>query len=475
MIRVDTGYVESALACRLARHDKTKGAVIVVSCSRPEISEYINSPPATMASDSAPMPVSGGSMLRSSLPSRTSRERRTAEVSSSSALTSRNFLIYLIGSTVSLHGLWVYRVALGWFAWQLTGSEFWVGVVAFTQFAPAVFFGPLFGVLADRVDRRKASIVINFCSTLNMLLLGGLAAVGKVDIAVLALLSLVQGSLDGAHTPIRMTLVPNLVSKEQLQSAIASTSISFNVSRFVGPAIAGVIIATLGVSAAFAINGVSYLAIVAAVFFVKVRPMVSRDKKPGDLWSELLEGVRYVRQHRTIRGLMLMIAVASIFGRGALEMLPAFVDAVLGRGSSGLATLTSVIGVGAVATGLVLARSTQWLNIGVIRMSVIVGGILVIAFGANAEFWLAVPIITLLGVIFSLGGIGSQILLQSLVDDEIRGRVSSLWGMIAFGGTALGGLVVGAASAVFGLQATVIVTGVLCSVAALIPRYTKLP
>lgn len=394
-------------------------------------------------------------------------------MSSSSALTSRNFLIYLIGSTVSLHGLWVYRVALGWFAWQLTGSEFWVGVVAFTQFAPAVFFGPLFGVLADRVDRRKASIVINLCSTLNMLLLGGLAALGEVDIAVLALLSLVQGSLDGAHTPIRMTLVPNLVSKEQLQSAIASTSISFNVSRFVGPAIAGVIIATLGVSAAFAINGVSYLAIVAAVFFVKVRPMVSRDKKPGDLWSELLEGVRYVRQHRTIRGLMLMIAVASIFGRGALEMLPAFVDAVLGRGSSGLATLTSVIGVGAVATGLVLARRTQWLNIGVIRMSVIVGGILVIAFGANTEFWLAVPIITLLGVIFSLGGIGSQILLQSLVDDEIRGRVSSLWGMIAFGGTALGGLVVGAAAAVFGLQVTVIVAGVLCSVAALIPRYTK--
>ena len=394
-------------------------------------------------------------------------------MSSSSALTSRNFLIYLIGSTVSLHGLWVYRVALGWFAWQLTGSEFWVGVVAFTQFAPAVFFGPLFGVLADRVDRRKASIVINLCSTLNMLLLGGLAALGEVDIAVLALLSLVQGSLDGAHTPIRMTLVPNLVSKEQLQSAIASTSISFNVSRFVGPAIAGVIIATLGVSAAFAINGVSYLAIVAAVFFVKVRPMVSRDKKPGDLWSELLEGVRYVRQHRTIRGLMLMIAVASIFGRGALEMLPAFVDAVLGRGSSGLATLTSVIGVGAVATGLVLARRTQWLNIGVIRMSVIVGGILVIAFGANTEFWLAGPIITLLGVIFSLGGIGSQILLQSLVDDEIRGRVSSLWGMIAFGGTALGGLVVGAAAAVFGLQVTVIVAGVLCSVAALIPRYTE--
>ncbi len=194
-------------------------------------------------------------------------------MSNSSALSSRNFLIYLIGSTVSLHGLWIYRVALGWFAWQLTGSEFWVGVVAFTQFAPAVFFGPLFGVLVDRVDRRKASIFINSCSMVNMLLLGALAAWGQVDIFVLTALSLVQGSLDGAHIPVRMTLVPNLVSREQLQSAIATTSISFNVSRFVGPAIAGLIIATLGVSAAFALNGISYLAIVGALFFVKLRPM----------------------------------------------------------------------------------------------------------------------------------------------------------------------------------------------------------
>ncbi|MGB5626405.1 MAG: MFS transporter [Woeseiaceae bacterium] len=394
-------------------------------------------------------------------------------MSNSSALSSRNFLIYLIGSTVSLHGLWIYRVALGWFAWQLTGSEFWVGVVAFTQFAPAVFFGPLFGVLVDRVDRRKASIFINSCSMVNMLLLGALAAWGQVDIFVLTALSLVQGSLDGAHIPVRMTLVPNLVSREQLQSAIATTSISFNVSRFVGPAIAGLIIATLGVSAAFALNGISYLAIVGALFFVKLRPMQSREKKPGDVWSELLDGIRYVRKHRTIRSLLIMIAVGSLFGRGALEMLPAFADAVFARGSSGLAILTSVIGVGAVATGLVLSRSTLWLNIGVIRMSVVSAGLLIVAFGANSAFWLAVPIVTLLGVILSLGGVGSQILLQSLVEEEVRGRVSSLWGMIAFGGTALGGLVVGSASAAFGLQVTVVVAGLLCSVAALIPRYTK--
>ena len=167
-----------------------------------------------------------------------------------------------------------------------------------------------------------------------------------------------------------------------------------------------------------------------------------------------------------------MIAVASVFGRGALEMLPAIADAVLNRGSSGLATLTSAIGVGAVATGLVLSRSTLWLNIKVIRISVVLAGLLIAAFGANTSFWLAVPIATILGVILSMGGVGSQILIQGLVDDDVRGRVSSLWGMIAFGGTALGGLLVGASAHTLGLQNTIIVAGLLCSVAALIPRYT---
>jgi len=235
--------------------------------------------------------------------------------------------------------------------WELTGSEFWVGFVAFTQFAPAVLFGPLFGVLADRVDRRKASIVINSLSALNMVLLGVLVWFGLVDIYVLTTQSLVQGALDGAHTPVRMTLVPNLVEKAQLQSAIASASISFNVSRFVGPAIAGFIIATAGVSTAFAINGISYLAIIAAVAVIELRPTTPRSKQPGDVWAELLDGVRYAMTHKTIRGLLITVAIASIFGRGALEMMPAFADAIYDRGAAGLATLTAAIGIGAIMLG----------------------------------------------------------------------------------------------------------------------------
>ncbi len=386
----------------------------------------------------------------------------------SPALRNRNFLIYLAGSTVSLHGLWIYRVALGWYAWQLSGSELWVGIVAFTQFAPAVIFGPLFGVLADRFDRRRASILINTASVLNMLVLSSLTYLGQVDIGVLVATSLVQGVLDGAHTPVRMTLVPSIVSREQLHSAIASNSIAFNLSRFVGPAIAGFIIATWGVGTAFAVNGVTYLAIVAAVMIIRLNPGARRTKPPGDVWSELLDGVRYVLSHQTIRSLLITVAVASVFGRGALEMLPAFADKVFNGGASALAILTSAVGAGSIMTGLVLSRNSLWLNKKVVRIAVIAAGLLVVVFAASDEFWLAVPVITLLGVILSLVGVGSQILIQSLVDDEVRGRVSSLWGMIAFGGTAIGSLLVGSASAMFGLQLTVLVTGLLCAGVALL-------
>ena len=385
-----------------------------------------------------------------------------------SALSSRNFLIYLAGSVVSLHGLWVYRVALAWFAWQLSASEFWVGIVAFTQFAPAVVFGPLFGVLADRFDRRRASVLINTLSSMNMLLLFVLTSLGHVDIVVLTIISLMQGTLEGAHTPVRMTIVPNLVNKEQLQSAIAHMSISFNVSRFIGPALSGIIIATYGVGTAFAVNGVSFLAFVAAILIVRLKPAADRSAAPGDVWSDLLVGVRYVLGHGAIRALLIIIAVASIFGRGALEMMPALADLVFQRGSSGLAILTSAIGAGAIATGLILVRSTTWLSTRSIRISVGIGGILIAILGANDTFWIAIPVVASLGVVLTLCGVGSQILIQNLVDDELRGRVSSFWGMIAFGGTAIGSLIVGLASVVFGLQNTIIATGLLCSLATLL-------
>lgn len=384
-----------------------------------------------------------------------------------SALRNRNYLIYMAGNTISLHGLWIYRVALGWYAWQISGSEFWIGVVAFSQFAPAVVFGPLFGVLADRFDRRAASLLINAMSVMNMLLLGLLAAIGAVDIHVLTMLAFMQGTLDGAHMPVRMSIVPNLVTREQLQSAIAIASIAFNVSRFVGPALAGLIIALYGVASAFVVNGVSYLALIAAMLVVQLNPAAEKPAQGRHVWREMGEGINYILGNAQIRALLVTIAVASVFGRGVLEMMPVFADAVFARGSAGLAALTAAIGAGAVATGVVMSRGVEWLNVGIIRIAVVIAGVLVMLLGIVTHFWAAILIVAALGVILSLSGVGSQILIQTLVDDTVRGRVSSFWGMIAFGGTAIGSLLVGATANVWGLQHVVLVAGLGCVGAAL--------
>ncbi|MEX0709316.1 MAG: MFS transporter [Woeseia sp.] len=380
------------------------------------------------------------------------------------ALRNRNYLIYFIGNTVSLNGLWVYRVALGWLAWQLTESEFWVGAVAFTQFAPAVLFGPIFGVLADRFDRRAASLLINSLSTLNMSVLALLTMLGKTDIYVLCLLALMQGTLDGAHMPVRMSLVPNLVTRAQLQSALATNSISFNLSRFVGPAISGLLIATLGVSSAFAFNALSYVAILSALLVVKLNPTFYDREPRKDVWREMTEGMRYAFTHRGIRPLLAIIAVASVLGRGPLEMLPAFADAVFARGSAGLAILTSAIGAGAILAGLILMRGTAWLGLQVVAGGVLAGGVLLMLLGSSDAFWLSVAVVAMLGFMLSITGVGSQILLQTIVEDRLRGRVSSFWGMIAFGGTALGGLLIGSLASLYGLQRVTLLTGVTCTV-----------
>ena len=379
-----------------------------------------------------------------------------------SALSNRNYLVFLAGNIISLHGLWVYRVALGWHAWQLTESEFWVGVVAFAQFFPMVALGPVFGVLADRFDRRRASLVINGASALIMVLLAVLTIAGLVDIYALCALALLQGVSDGAHLPVRLALIPALVPRHQLQSAMAINSVAFNLSRFIGPAIAGILIATLGVATAFAFNAVSYLAILAALVIVRTPPFRRNEEGPGHVWGELKDGVGYVLARTPVRQLLGLQAMASFFGRGPLELLPAFAESVFSRGSTGLAILTAAAGAGAIGSGVIISRGLLRLRIRYLAISIAIVGCLIVVLGIVRDFWLGVATVAALGFMLTMSGVGAQVLLQTLIDDPIRGRVSSLWGMIAFGGTAFGGLIVGAVASGFGLSRATLAVGILC-------------
>ncbi|MFK7887740.1 MAG: MFS transporter, partial [Gammaproteobacteria bacterium] len=266
----------------------------------------------------------------------------------------------------------------------------------------------------------------------------------------------------------RMSLVPSIVEREQLSSAIALNSIAFNISRVVGPAISGLVIVSLGVAAAFAINAVSYLAIVIAVAVISIRKRPERGTKSTNVWAEVLEGVRYVRGHFLIYTLLLVTTINTVFGRGVLEMMPAVADELLRRGSAGFATMTSAVGAGAVLIGLLLTRGTQWLDLRAIKKALIAGAVLILIYAGSNSFVVTIGAVCLLGVMLSLCGVGAQILIQTHVDDDVRGRVSSLWGMIAFGGTAFGSLAIGAVAQVVGLRAALLGAGALCLIASLL-------
>ncbi len=386
----------------------------------------------------------------------------------SRVLASRSFRIYLIGSTFSLHGLWIQRVAVGWLAWELTGSEVWLGLIALSEFLPTILFGPFFGVWADRLNRKTVAYIANVLSIALSTLLFALTATGLIDIYLLWMITAFVGIVSSAFQPVRMSLIPSLVPRELLSEAVAAQSIVFNVSRFMGPALAGVAIATMGLASAFALNAISYLAMIAALLLIELRTKRSGGTK-SHFFAELREGIVYTIQHATIRQQLLIVALSALFGRGVIVMLPAFAGAVFGGGSSTLATLTSVSGAGAVIAGLCLTRLGAGVRL--LRWTVlatVVTGLLMVGLGVTQSYAAGIALVAALGFTLTLVGIGSQTLIQTRVAEEMRGRVLSLWAAVAFSAPALGSVMIGAVAARIGIGTTTMLSGLLCSVLAIL-------
>ncbi len=386
-----------------------------------------------------------------------------------SALRDRNFAIYLIGAGCSLHGTWIQRIAQGWLAWELTGSETWVGLVAFLDFFPVAILAPLFGVVADRVDRKNMMTLANGLMMLNIAALTAATLLEKVDIVLLMFFVLIQGVLNAMNTPARLTLVPNLVDKSRLSNALALMSLMFNVSRFIGPAIAGVIIAVLGVAGAFAINTLSFLIFALVLWVIKIRD--TRDKKPQRQRPihDFLDGLRYATGKPSILWSCFIIVIVGFFGRGAMELMPAFADIFFAKGSTGLAALTSAAGAGAIIGALLLARGKppaelfSWVVVGAITM-----GVALFAFALTDSFYLGLPLMSLMGLSGTIVGVGAQIIIQARVDDDYRGRVMSLWASLAFGSVAVGGLGIGTLSEFITLRDASLLAGALSALCAIL-------
>jgi MFS family permease len=370
------------------------------------------------------------------------------------ALKNPNYGTYAAGNSVSLIGTWIQRIAVGWLAWELTGSGAWLGAVAFADLFPAVFIGPFGGAVADRLSRLRIITISQALAMVQAVALFWLTFSGAVTIEWLFALVLVNGFVMGFNQPSRLALVPSLVPREDLSTAVAINAIVFNLARFIGPAVAGLLIVSWGVAAAFAANALSFVA-----FFIAISRIRLDEAAPGrggvrrSLLADVGEGIRYTVGHSGIGPMLLLMVVLSLGVRPFVELLPGFADAVFHRGAEALAMLSSTIGIGAVLSGIWLAQRGP--RAGLARLTLIAAGcvaLAILAFTASDLFSLALLTVALAGIAMVLSGVGAQTLIQLTVEPEMRGRVMSLYGIIFRGGPAAGALVIGTLSEFFGLR-----------------------
>lgn len=385
---------------------------------------------------------------------------------------------YTAGNGLSLIGTWMQRIAVGWLAWELTGSAAWLGAMAFADLFPSVLVAPLAGALADRWDQRKMLCVTVAVNLAQAALLGALSAAGRLDIGALLGATLISGIATGIGQPARLALVASLVARDDLPTAVAINSIVFNVARFVGPALAGVLIGSGGVTVAFLGNALSFLAFLAALARLRIE---QEHRAPagqgGGLGRDLLEGVRYAARHPGIGPLLGLLVVTNIFGRPFVELLPGFAAKVFAAGPQGLAMMTSAIGCGAIVAGTWLAgrEGTRGL-VGVTISSSLLLAVTIGLFVATDRLLFALPVLAVSGMVMVGAGVGTHTLLQLAVAPAMRGRVLALYGLIFRGGPAVGALLMGPVADRLGLAAPVAAGASLLAIGAsvLMTRRRKL-
>lgn len=374
-------------------------------------------------------------------------------------LSHPDYGLYTLGNGVSLIGMWMQRVSIGWLTWDLTHSGTWLGAVAFADLFPSVFIGLIGGVAADRLDRVRVIMVCQGAAMLLAALLGVLTLAGMVTVEMLFAMVFVGGVVVGFNQPSRLALVPSLVPRENLTTAVAINSIVFNIARFIGPAVAGIVIVASDVAWAFLANAASYLGLLVALAVIRARnpgaghdPGAPRAARTGVV-ADIGAGLAYAARHPGIGPLLALHLVGSIMVRPILELLPGFADHVFQGGADTLAMFTSTVGVGAIVAGWLLARrsGTDGL-VGLVLYSSAGISVAVLAFVATDKIWVALPAAGFLGAVMVASGVGLQTVIQLGVAPGIRGRVLALHGLIFRGGPAVGALLMGAAGDLVGLR-----------------------
>ncbi|HUD56449.1 MAG TPA: MFS transporter [Terracidiphilus sp.] len=391
------------------------------------------------------------------------------------ALRHRNFRLFFGGQSISLIGTWMTRVATSWLVYRLTKSSLLLGTVSFAGQIPTFLLAPMAGVIVDRIDRRKVLVWTQALAMLQSLALAWLTLTHRITITEVLVLSSMQGIINAFDMPGRQSFMVKMVEdRADLSNAIAINSSMVNVARLIGPSLAGILIAATNEGWCFLVDGISYIAVIASLLMMRVASAT----EPGSgtsMLAQLREGWNYVAGFAPIRTILLLFALLSLMGWPFMVLMPIFAAQVLHGGPHTLGFLMGAVGVGSLisALSLVVRRSVRGLG-KMIPIAATTFGVGLICFGLSTNLWLSMALLLLTGFGMMQGLTASNTIIQTLVDENMRGRVMSYYTMAFVGMAPFGSLLAGALAHLIGAPRTVIVSGIACILGGLW-FWTRLP
>lgn len=382
------------------------------------------------------------------------------------ALRHRNFQLFFGGQLISLTGTWMQSVAQAWLVYKLSGSALLLGAVGFSSQFPVFLVAPIGGITADRVNRQRLVIATQTASMILAGILAWLTLSHRVRVPHIFVLAALLGVVNAFDIPGRQAFLVDMVGKEDLMNAIALNSSMFNGARVIGPAVAGILVSRIGEGWCFGANAISYIAVIVGLLLMHVH--CPRLAGAGSPIEDMVEGFRWVWQTRIIRTLLILLALVSLVGMPYTVLMPIFADKILHGGARGLGILMGATGVGALFGALTLAAKTGVKGLGRwVTITCAMFGISLVLFSFSKLFWLSVVLLLPAGYSMMLQMACSNTLIQTMVPNDLRGRVMALYSMAFMGLAPFGALFGGALAHRVGAPITVAIGGVACVMGAI--------
>ena len=385
------------------------------------------------------------------------------------ALRHHDYRLYFFGQIFSLVGTWIQFVAMSWLVYRLSGSAFLLGLTGFVNQIPIFLFAPFAGILSDRFNRHRALVVTQCLSMLQAFVLAGLAFSGDIEVWQIIVLAGMLGVVNAFDLPVRQSFIVHLVGgKEDLQNAIALNSFTMNATRLIGPTIGGLMVMAFGEAVCFLVNGLSFSAIIAALAAMRVRQTKPVVNKPA-FFPGLREGFRYAFGFPPIRAMLAQLALVSFMAMPYAVLMPIFAAEIFQGTAKTYGVLIGCAGLGAVLATLFLAsrRNVEGLA-NIIVLAALICGIALMLFSRSHILWLSQLLMVFVGFGIIAHAASINMILQTLVDDDKRGRVMSFFSMCFVGMAPIGSLVQGQLAQAIGAPNTLLVGGFFCVVGALV-------